>query len=212
MKLTEQDLDLIKSRKITKAILNDNSVARIFIGVSGMLCKFKPKSSKYGWYLDASEIKSLVTPKQPKSQDDKQYRTIAKFRKEALKASFKNSFINDCLALPESYEKWVSEGKKSPYEYGVTTGCKITGNLVSIDCITKKLNSHYKQLIQEAIKNKTRFSTCNFNFDGYDGSISFEVKENGEFYGYLNKEYKGTGNGYYYLLINDNYFIGYDVD
>lgn len=26
------------------------------------------------------------------------------------------------------------------------------------------------------------------------------------------KEYRNTGNGYYYLLINDNTMIGYDID
>ena len=30
--------------------------------------------------------------------------------------------------------------------------------------------------------------------------------------GYFAKEFRNCGNGYYYLLINDNYFIGYDVD
>ena len=37
-------------------------------------------------------------------------------------------------------------------------------------------------------------------------------KREGMFFGYLSLEYKGCGNGYYYLLINDDNFIGYDVD
>lgn len=212
MKITEQQEARIKSREITQAILNNGKKVRIFIGVSGLLYQFKPRSSKYAWLLSASEIQSLVEPKPKKSKDELAYNTIAKFRKQALKASFRNDFIKDCIALPETFEKWVADGKKSAYEYGVTTGCKITGDLVSINSLCKKLNSSYKQLIQNAIKNKTSFRSGYFNFNGYDGSISFEIKENGDFYGYLSKEYKNTKNGYYYLLINDEYFIGYDVD
>jgi hypothetical protein len=154
----------------------------------------------------------LVLPKTKKSDDELEYKTIAKFRKEALKASFTNDFIKDCINLPPTFEQWINDGKKTAYEYGITTGCKITGQLVSIDSICKKFNSFYKEQIINAIKDKKTFRTGRFDFNGYDGSISFEIGDDGQFRGFLNKEYKGCGNGYYYLLINDNYFIGYDID
>ena len=51
-----------------------------------------------------------------------------------------------------------------------------------------------------------------FDYNGYDGSVSFVKDDKGDFRGYFAKEFRNCGNGYYYLLINDNYFIGYDVD
>ena len=80
------------------------------------------------------------------------------------------------------------------------------------DTISKKLPSYFREQIKEAIKNQTEFISRTFDFNGYDGSVSFHIDENGDFKGFLNKEYRGCGNGYYYLLINDKYFIGYDVD
>jgi hypothetical protein len=214
MLLNEEQIKRITNREIKEAILKDGSKVRIFIATNGYLCQFRPKSKKYGWVLDETNIEKLVEPKlkTEKTVDELTYKTIAKFRKEALKASFTNNFIRDCIALPDTFEKWVEEGKKSAYEYGVTTGCKITGNLVSVESITKKLNPHYKNCIEEAIKNQTTFNTGRFDYNGYDGSISFEKSHDGEWRGFLNKEYKGCGNGYYYLLINDKYFIGYDID
>lgn len=214
MQLTEEQIKRITDREIREAILKDGSKVRIFFATNGYLCQVKPRSKRYGYALDQNNIESLVEPKAKteKSEDELNYKMVAKFRKEALKATFTNSFIRDCIALPDTFEKWVEEGKKSPYQYGVTTGCKITGDLVSIDTIAKKLPSYFREQIKEAIKNQTEFISRTFDFNGYDGSVSFHIDENGDFKGFLNKEYRGCGNGYYYLLINDKYFIGYDVD
>ena len=112
--------------------------------------------------------------------------------------------------MTEAFEKWVEEGTKSPYEYGVTTGCKITGDLVSVETVAKRYWNG--NALKQAVSDKKEFISGRFGFQGYDGSVSFKKEENGDFRGYLSKEYKDCGNGYYYLLINDEYFIGYDVD
>jgi hypothetical protein len=212
MQLTIEQLDRIKNKEISEAILTDGSKARIFFATNGYLCQFRKGSRKYGYYLDQSNIQSLVEPKpkKEKSIDEKTFKVISKFRKEALKATFTNDFIRDCIALPDTFEKWVADGKKSPYKYGVTTGCKITGDLVSVETIAKKM--YNGNALKQAIAEKKEFRSGTFPFQGYDGSVSIEKNINGEIRGFLNKEYKNCGNGYYYLLINDNYFIGYCVD
>lgn len=212
MRLTEKDYLDISAKEIKEAILNDGSKVRIFISKCKNLCQFLPNSKTKGKLLNEGNILSLVTPKPKKSEDELEYKIISKFRKEALKSSFKNNFIQDCLNLPSSFDQWVKEGKKSAYEYNVTTGCKITGDLISIESICKRLNPYHFEEIKKAIKTKTPYKTGTFNYNGYDGSISLEIKDDGTFKGFFSKEYKGTGNGYYYILINDKYFIGYDVD
>ena len=211
--LSNEIAEKIKDRKIKNAILKDGAKVRIFMAESGYICQFKKGSSRRGYFLSPTNIQTFIQEKE-KPEDDrdkKEYKIIRKFLREAKKATFTNSFIQDCLALPDTFEKWVTEGKKSAYEYSITTGCKITGNLVSIESLKKYLNIYHIDAIKRAIQNKTSYYTGRFQYMGYDGSIQF-VNENGEFRGYLSKEYKDCGNGYYYLLINDEYFIGYDVD
>ena len=212
MILTNEQIEKINKREITEAILTDGSKVRIFFGINGYLCQFKKGSRKYGYVLDENRIQSLVEPKvkKVKTPDEINFKMISKFRKEALKATFTNEFIRDCIALPDTFEKWVNEGKKSPYEYSITTGCKITGDLVSIKSLAKK--NYWLQRLSEAIKNKENFLSGRFDLYGYDGSIQFKKEDNGDFKGWLSKEYRDCGNGYYYLLINDEYFIGYDID
>jgi hypothetical protein len=212
MKLTAEHIEKIKNREITEAILTDGTKVRIFYSNNGFLCQYKYKSRKYGYILRETDVDRLVIKKPKITFEEHEYKVIAKFRKEALKATFTNDFIRDCVNLPKTYQKWVDAGRRTAYEYGITTGCKITGQLVSIKSICGKLNSNYHDMIKNAIKDKKDFVTGRFNYNGYDGSLTLSVDANGEFRGYFAKEFKNCGNGYYYLLINDDYFIGYDID
>jgi len=212
MILTEEINQKFKDRKIKKAVLKNGLKVRVFMAEGGYICQFKKGSSRRGYPIDLDNIESFVEVKSSTEEDkDKAtFRIINKFRKEALKATFTNDFIKDCIALPDTFEKWVEEGKKSPYQYSVTTGCKITGDLISVETVAK--NYWNGNALKQAIVEKKDFSSGTFRFQGYDGSVQFKKEENGEFKGWLSKEYKDCGNGYYYLLINDKYFIGYDVD
>lgn len=67
-------------------------------------------------------------------------------------------------------------------------------------------------LFREAVKQGKQFSTVRFDFRGYDGTLWCEPRENGDVMAGFSKEYRGCLNGYYYLLINDEYMIGYDID
>lgn len=58
---------------------------------------------------------------------------------------------------------------------------------------------------------KTR-NNVNENSNYYDGTLWCEPREDGDMAAGFMKEYRNTGNGYYYLLINDNTMIGYDID
>ena len=47
---------------------------------------------------------------------------------------------------------------------------------------------------------------------GYDHSIEVRKNENGTIYGWYSAEYKGTGNGHYYLLLDAEHAIYYEDD
>lgn len=101
---------------------------------------------------------------------------------------------------------------KSLYENHITTGTRIDGKCIGLATIEKYCGATSMRLFREAMKNKESFSTCRFDFCGYDGTLWCEPRDNGDMSAGFSKEYRNCGNDYYYLLINDEYVIGYDID
>ncbi|MBX3282043.1 MAG: hypothetical protein KF756_06150 [Acidobacteria bacterium] len=223
----------VKNGSIIGAIGANGKNDRFFISDRGDLCRFKPRSRRRGYLLDVSHLSryvEFIPFKQPTSGAEKirkAYRLIEKYKRSASEASFTNHFIRDCVALPDfetwrkdlvepsSWEKDKEERPKTLYELHITTGTNIDGKVISLNRIAKKYPSEIENL-REAIRNKVARIIIGgrwAKFAGYDISIETEYNiESGDFRGFLSLEYAGCGNGYYYLLINDENFIGYDVD
>lgn len=219
----------VDQKEITAGIRIDGKKDRFFIATNGRLCYFIPRSSRRGYFVhesDFSNYTKFIGKKEPKTEADqlkKQYNVIGKYKKMAEQASFTNSFIENCKAIPD-FETWKKDLKteqygtpceprpKDLYDLGITTGNKIDGRVVSLDRIAKEYPRAIDRL-REAIKNQQAVGNIisNVRFAGYDMSISVEQRNDG-IVGYLSLEFKGCGNGYYYLLINDENFIGCDVD
>lgn len=210
----EQLKEAVEKEEIISA-KSENKTYRFFISSTGGLCYFKAGSKRRGFPVDSvlfSQFKQFTGRPSELDKKKKEFKTIEKFRKYAEKASFTNTVIKQCLALPKTIDEWSKDNYKSAYEYGITTGCKITGDIISL----KSIGNRYPNAVEKArecIRTKT-VGSCLYRqeFRNYEASMSFEIKEDGEFTGFLSLEYKGFGNGYYYLLINDENFIGYDVD
>jgi hypothetical protein len=218
----------VDKKEIVAAIHKDGTKHRLFVATNGNLCFFKPRSSRRGYAIYSQDFDNYVKfigKDEPKSEVDKlkqQYNTIGKYKRMAEQATFSNSWIEDCKKLPD-FETWKNDAiteqygspcepkQKSLFELGITTGNKIDGKVISLSRIAKEY-PYIIERLRGAIKNQTEGYIGGGRFAGYDMSISTAKKETGEFIGYLSLEYKGCGNGYYYLLINDENFIGYDVD
>ena len=184
---------------------------RLFLSQNNTLCYFAKGYSTRGSVLfehQISNFKKWILPT-GRNTEDGTWKLIEKYRKYASEATFTNRFITDCLAMPTTREKWEADGKKSLYKYGVTTGVAKEGEVITIDGLSKVFNV---TAIRNAIKTKTAYSTGRCLFRGYEASVSIEIKEDGTMWGYLSLEFKGCGNGHYYLLINDDCFIYYDLD
>jgi len=225
--------EAVKNGSIVGAVDTSGKKHRFFISDSGSLCRFKPRSSRRGYSLyesDLARYKRFISSKSPQTSDErltKAYRLVEKYKRMAGKASFSNPFIRDCLALPDldawrndlvepsSWEIDKSPRPKTLYELHITTGTNIDGKVISLNRIAKKYPREIERL-REAIRNRSAgaFIAGRWaKFAGYDISIETDLNgENGDFRGFLSLEYAGCGNGYYYLLINDENFIGYDVD
>ena len=220
----------VENKEIVSAKTKEGKVYRLFHATNGLLCYFPPRRSRVGYKVHMDLFETFVSfqgKKEPLNEDaklKKQYNVIAKYKKLASQSTISNSWIEDCKKLPD-FETWKKDLKadnfgtpceprpKGLYDLHITTGNKIDGKVVSLSRIEKEYSYAIKRL-RDAIKEKKAVGTIisNVRFAGYDMSISVEQKANGEIMGYLSLEYKGCGNGYYYLLINDENFIGYDVD
>lgn len=84
-------------------------------------------------------------------------------------------------------------------------------NKLKFRCITKLFPSWVKQELINAFENKTNFS---YNLNGKKRDYSVEVKmcEDGVLRAWFASEYRGCGNGDYYLLLNPTTAIFYETD
>lgn len=225
--------EAVKNGSIIGAIGTNGRKDRFFISDSGALCRFKPRSSRRGYVLcesDLTRYSRFIFPEASPTGDEKlkkEYRIIEKYKRMAGEASFTNPFIRDCLALPDfgawkrdlvepsSWDAVKEPRQKTLYELHITTGTTIDGKVISLNRIAKKHPLAIERL-REAIRDRTagRFiADRHAKFAGYDISLETDFDTaTGDFRGFLSLEYAGCGNGYYYLLINDENFIGYDID
>lgn len=225
--------EAVKNGSIIGAVGTNGKKDRFFVSDGGSLCRFKPRSSRRGYLVyesDLARYAQFIPFKPPLTGEEKlkkEYRIIEKYKRMASEASFTNPFIRDCRALPDfdtwwkdlveasSWEKDKNLRPRTLYELHITTGTNIDGKVITLDRIAKKYPREIGRL-RESVRNRSAgtFITGRWaKFAGYDISLETDLdSKTGDFRGFLSLEYAGCGNGYYYLLINDETFIGYDVD
>lgn len=184
--------------------LNNGRKRTIFynaeLGLFGML---KPGCRRNGTIIhDWSVFKRIFHP-EARTRKEENALLIAKYKKHAARASFTNPWIRKIMA---------ADPTKCPYENGITTGVPIEGKIITFKAIAK-VEPYLERLFKEAFAARREWHSYRFPFRGYEASLWTGIyTDTGEPTGGLNLEYKGCANGYYYLLINDEEFIGHDID
>lgn len=189
----------------------NGSKRRLFIndkdGPIGIIQKGKKRSGIY--FNNWAGITKIYYETQ-NDEAENQRKLVLKYKREAALASFTNPFIRKCLDADEN---------KCLYNNDITTGIRNEGEVITLKAIKKWAGDWLIEEFRKALKDKRPFSSGRFNFRGYDGSLQIVVAaEDGQYYkagdvmGNFNKEFRNCGNGYYYLLINDDKFIAYDID
>lgn len=151
-----------------------------------------------GYYIDWSKVtKVWLEVKQAKNE-------TPKFIKKATLATFKSDFVQRCLEADPS---------KSPYENGLSTGVTIEGKIITLKSFGKQ-HPWIEQQFREALKERRPYESGRVPFRGYEASLALWFTDEAKtlMNGSLSLEYKDCGNGYYYMLVNDDEFIGYDID
>lgn len=166
----------------------------------GIIAQGKRKSGYL--FSDWQAIEKIYYPKAGE-ETDKERRLVMKYKRLASRATHTNDWLRRIAA---------ADPEKSLYENHLTTGTRIDGMCISLSRIEKYCGSADMVLFRKALKEGRTFSSGRFDFCGYDGSLWCEPDGEGGMKAGFSKEYRGYLNGYYYLLINDEYVIGYDVD
>lgn len=104
-----------------------------------------------------------------------------------------------------------ADPSQSLYDNRITTGNAIDGKCIRLATLAKYCGEGVLEQFLRAVKGCCHFS-FRFDYCGYDGTLWCEPRENGDVMAGFSKEYRRCTNGYYYLLINDDTLIGYDVD
>ncbi|RGK87139.1 hypothetical protein [Bacteroides uniformis] len=162
-----------------------------------------PRKRKRGHvFTDWASIEKIYYPSYAQEANTDR-KLILKYQKLARLATHTNDWLRTIAD---------ADLDKSLYENHITTGTRIDGKCIGLATIEKYCGTTEMHLFRQAMKNKKSFSTCRFDFCGYDGTLWCEPRDNGDMAAGFSKEYRNCGNGYYYLLINDEYMIGYDID
>ncbi len=179
---------------------------RLFLTAFREVCEFAPRSRKRGYELGKELIGLWLSIKKV---ERKESNIVAKFQKYAARATFPSAFIRKCLN---------ADITKSCYDNGLTTGTRIDGEIISLKAI-ERYSPWYVEQFRKALRERKSYSSGRFDFRGYDGTLWIEIQEKdtsyyrkGDVAAGFSKEYRGCGNGYYYSLIDDEHFIGCDID
>jgi hypothetical protein len=214
------------------ATLVDGSIMnlRLFKGQSGDLGYLNKGSSRRGQYLKylVSQIESVKIKKQIKKLSglDAEIDNLKKFKKAYTEKLHPNLWSD----LREGYtklniEKFIeffeknNDGIQSQWHY-----LREYANLNNIHIITEnnyktttiKSNApkgywrdpQYDACIENIKKHLDNKETFNYYWQSnYDVSVSGKLCEDGVYRAWFSLEYRGCGNGHYYLLINENQAI-----
>lgn len=179
---------------------------RLFLSTQGNVCEFAPRSRKRGYTIPLNVVESWRSIEEVQRNEAD---TVAKFRRYAARATFPSAFVRKCLA---------ADPTKGCYENRLTTGTRIDGEIISLKAIERYAPWAVGEF-RKALKERRKYHSGRFDFRGYDGSLWIEIAEKDDGYNRkgdvmagFSKEYRGCGNGYYYSLIDDEHFIGTDID
>lgn len=179
---------------------------RLFLSAEGNMCEFAPHSSRRGYIIYPSTVDNWYgVTKVVKPETN----LVEKFKRYASRATFSSVFVRKCLA---------ADPTKSCYENGLTCGTRIDGEIISLKAVERYAPWEVRKF-RQALAERRPYHSDRFYFRGYDGTLWIEIVEEdsgcyrkGDIRAGLSKEYRGYGNGYYYALIDDEHFIGIDVD
>lgn len=202
-----------------------NKVMRLFVSASNSICEYKYKSKAYGYVIPYSDVTSWVNIQPIENTTD--FVKVKNFLNNVVKylsasglwENIKNDYVI-ILAQGDDYLKhvlsldWSEQRKYLEETIGVHSFHvdsiihSARKGIVSINYDRWDRNTireRAKQCIDNGEKYTHRWEK------GYDNSIEFSV-HGGRKCGWYSTEYRGCGNGHYYLALDERHAIFSETD
>jgi hypothetical protein len=216
----EQALNIVKDSSSKAFLINGQDRKRLAISSCGSLMEMAPRSKRRGYILSLTTIQDIqsLVPIIPKIASmnhlERKAESLRKWKRYVEKNRFP-SFLWTKLGeeanqiTEEKLRKYISEGKADS-SYDAWKACSDFGlphieGFKTITLATCRCPEWTIRRIAEAIEKKEDFNEHWEN--GYDYSCSGRTCEDGKYQAWLSQEFKGCGNGHYYLLISQKQAI-----
>lgn len=194
---------------------------RLFISSTDNLCVTQKGKTRYGYPIQLnSELLTYAknfTPVKEKliGPGEKIYEDMVKLKKLWTTKVHPNLWQKEVAIWKtvdlEVVQQMITEADGKHYEFWklfhekYNTGGELVYKTTTVASWKPKWYGDYqgyKENIARLLNGKEKF---NYSWKGnYDVSVSGNMGEDGEYRAWFSLEYKGTGNGHYYLLINEN--------
>lgn len=210
--------------KAFSVLLEDGKKEKIRLFVShGYVCRYKKGSNRKGYMIADYEIRKWVsvTPIEAESHA----KIVIKFLKASIKYMRNSGLWSDCMnefsKLIELGEKGIEEFLSLGYDEQRDFLEKYTGvrSLFVDDLLVSALKGikyiNYDKYERELVKEnflKALHSGQKYDYrwtKGYDNTISIDGEKKRAWY---SEEYRGTGNGHYYIALDEKHAIFCETD
>ena len=223
----EEVKNIIENTSVKKFVIVYNNgekvTKRLFFSKCGNVCEYLPKSRRYGHVISNCDCWASLTPIAP--TDDfikvKNFLTnVVKYLSASgLWVNIKNDY-EKILAQGDDYLKHVleldfTEQRNYLYDTIQVHSFHVDSILYTarkgIVCINyhKKDKDYRRSEIKQHITNCTHYK---YKWEkGYDNSVEI-AKHNDIMCGWYSTEYRGCGNGHYYLALDERHAIFAETD
>lgn len=213
-------LDLVKTNGngTYKVTYKDGTKAnvRLFYYQGGdCLCKFKRGSRRLGLYFVLDDVVSIELPVS-KTENEIFLHTL----KRLIKSLEESGLWADIL----QWAKWVDSLTDEEFDayktrvFNAPFGSETGTGFIGIDAFGRMFRKNaikavnydkywsFEEQVSLAIANKEDYHSPTWE-KGYDNSVSVQKGKDGIVRGWYSEEYRGCGNGHYYLLIDAKHAI-----
>lgn len=215
----EEIRENVKNGKVTHIII-EGVKHKLTISKIGTLCYIPSKTRVKPMFITNEMLEKpfeLVWAEKKvnviEEKKRKIYNAILKYRTYALKSE-NIKYAQDCInKIPATFEEWLKQGEPSLYDLMLISepSLSIEGKVITIEGIEIQYPEIAKSTL-DAIKNKTEYRSEAVRFRGYDMTVQITVTDDDQILGCVMLEFVGRNKSYNYMLINENCFIGYDID
>lgn len=161
--------ELFSGSQISGFRTKDKKKHRLFISERGLLCQYLNRSNRKGIVLELKDVEDFDKYMYVDTEESlkAEYALIDKYRHLAEQNPYTNPWIEKCLKLPNTFERWKKEGRKSLEELEITKPVKKAGEVITMFVLKKNLPKLTEEFLQN-YSNDVEYTSDGITHKGRD--------------------------------------------